>query len=155
MALSLFDLPEAINPHEESTSSFGSDSRSAASGRESQDFTSADEARERETSGATRTGTPVGGRGDTPAGRSARSSEHGAPSTEGRGLGGMLELNSATRAELEELPGIGPALADRIVQHRTRVGRFSRVDDLLDVSGIGEKTLSRFRAYVYVSQTGR
>jgi competence protein ComEA len=64
----------------------------------------------------------------------------------------MLELNGASQAELEELPGIGPALASRIVQHRKRVGGFRTVDDLLDVRGIGEKTLSRFRSYVYVSR---
>jgi competence protein ComEA len=51
--------------------------------------------------------------------------------------GGLLDLNTATVAELDALPGIGPVLAQRIVDHRTAHGRFTSVDQLDDVSGIG------------------
>jgi competence protein ComEA len=51
--------------------------------------------------------------------------------------GGPLDLNSATVAELDALPGIGPVLAQRIVDHRSAHGPFTSVDQLDDVSGIG------------------
>jgi competence protein ComEA len=56
---------------------------------------------------------------------------------------GRLDINRATAAELEELPGIGPVLAERIVEHREANGPFGEVGDLRDVSGIGERTLER------------
>jgi competence protein ComEA len=55
----------------------------------------------------------------------------------------LINLNTATPAELEKLPGIGQALAARIVEHRQRYGRFRRVEHLLMVRGISER---RFRA---------
>jgi competence protein ComEA len=57
--------------------------------------------------------------------------------------GAPLDLNAATAAELELLPGVGPALAARIVSHREAHGRFSRVDELTAVRGIGPRTLAR------------
>lgn len=62
----------------------------------------------------------------------------------GRGSG-LIDLNSADAAELEELPRIGPSLAQRIVEWRAAHGRFRAVDDLTDVPGIGEKTLDGLR----------
>jgi competence ComEA-like helix-hairpin-helix protein len=61
---------------------------------------------------------------------------------------GRLDLNRAGEAELQALPGIGPALALRIVEHRRSVGRFRTTDDLLEVSGIGPSTLERLRPLV-------
>ena len=57
----------------------------------------------------------------------------------------VLDLNSATAAELEELPGIGPAKAQAIVALRNRLGRFGRVEDLMRVRGIGRATFRRLR----------
>jgi competence protein ComEA len=51
--------------------------------------------------------------------------------------GSRVDLNAATAAELDALPGIGPVLAQRIVDHRTRNGPFRSVDQLDDVPGIG------------------
>jgi competence protein ComEA len=51
--------------------------------------------------------------------------------------GGLVDLNTAGVAELDALPGIGPVLAQRIVDHRTRQGPFGSVDELDDVPGIG------------------
>lgn len=64
--------------------------------------------------------------------------------------GGPVNLNSADAAALEELPGIGPKLAERIVAWRTEHGRFSSVDELGEVSGIGDKILSQLRQLVTV-----
>jgi competence protein ComEA len=55
----------------------------------------------------------------------------------GAGVGGRVDLNTATAGELDSLPGIGPVLAQRIVDHRTRHGPFSAVEELDDVPGIG------------------
>ena len=65
--------------------------------------------------------------------------------------GEPVDLNAAAPAELQTLPGIGPALAGRIVEWRSRNGRFARVEDLAQVSGIGSKTLERLRPLVRVS----
>jgi competence protein ComEA len=56
--------------------------------------------------------------------------------------GGLIDLNTADVAELETLPGLGPELAGRIVEWREQNGRFASVDDLLNVTGIGAKTVS-------------
>lgn len=61
-----------------------------------------------------------------------------------------LDLNRATTAELEELPRIGEALAGRIIAWREEHGRFTSVDDLAGVSGIGEKMLETLRPLVRV-----
>jgi len=59
----------------------------------------------------------------------------------GPGAVSIVDVNSATEAELEALPGIGPALASAIVEWRARNGPFSTPDDLLDVPGIGPAKL--------------
>src|SRR5262249_34969300 len=64
-------------------------------------------------------------------------------------LSGPIELNQATVAELQRLPGIGPKLSQRIVDERQK-GFFKSVDDLRRVPGIGPKTLERLRPYVTV-----
>lgn len=63
---------------------------------------------------------------------------------------GMVHLNSATATELESLPGVGPVLAERIVAHRDDNGAYERVEDLLEVSGIGEAKLDSMRDLVTV-----
>lgn len=63
---------------------------------------------------------------------------------------GRLDLNRATASELEELPGIGPVLAQRIVDHREDHGPFSQVGDLREVPGIGERTFQTLAELVAV-----
>lgn len=63
-------------------------------------------------------------------------------------VGGRVSLSSATAAQLDELPGIGPVTADAIIDFRTTHGGFQRVEDLLDVKGIGEKTLADLKDQV-------
>ena len=63
-------------------------------------------------------------------------------------VGGKLSLNSATAAELEQLPGVGPVLAQRIVQWRGDHGPFRSVDDLNEVSGVGDSLMDQLRPLV-------
>ena len=63
---------------------------------------------------------------------------------------GPISLNRATTEELMTLPGVGPVLAERIVAHRESIGAFSSIEDLLDVSGIGERKLAELRPLVRV-----
>ncbi len=61
---------------------------------------------------------------------------------------GVVDLNRATAGELDALPGIGPVLARRIVEHRAAHGPFARPEDLLAVRGIGPRLLERLRGRV-------
>ena len=62
-----------------------------------------------------------------------------------------VNLNTASVEELVTLPGIGPSYAKRIVDYREKNGGFKRVEDLLNVQGIGEKTLEKIRDRVTVT----
>jgi competence ComEA-like helix-hairpin-helix protein len=62
-----------------------------------------------------------------------------------------IDLNSASAAELEALPRIGPALARRIVDDREKYGPFRKIEDLDRVPGIGPKTLELVRPYAKVT----
>ena len=61
-----------------------------------------------------------------------------------------LDLNRATAAELDALPGVGPVIAERIISFRDEFGPFRSVDDLLDVPGIGEARLADLRGRLQV-----
>jgi competence ComEA-like helix-hairpin-helix protein len=63
----------------------------------------------------------------------------------------LLNLNQADVASLVALPGIGPALAERIVTYRQQVGAFASFEDLTDVPGIGPALVERLRALVTLS----
>jgi competence protein ComEA len=74
-------------------------------------------------------------------------------STSGDGstsAGGLININTASATELEELSGIGEVLAAAIVDYRTENGAFASVDELEDVSGIGPSTLEEIRDQVTV-----
>ena len=62
-----------------------------------------------------------------------------------------VDLNRATASDLEALPGIGPKLAHRVIEHRTSHGPFKRVEDLRQVKGIGHKKFDRLRSHVLVT----
>jgi competence protein ComEA len=64
---------------------------------------------------------------------------------------GRLDLNRATKQDLDALPGVGPKLAERIMKYRRSVGVFQSLDDLREVKGIGKKTFERIRPLVTVT----
>lgn len=64
--------------------------------------------------------------------------------------GGLLNLNIASQAELEALPGIGPVLAGRIITYRTENGPFTSVEQLEDVEGISSSTVEELRPFITV-----
>lgn len=66
------------------------------------------------------------------------------------GAGGLVDLNTAAASDLDELPGIGPVLAQRIVDWRMENSRFGSVDQLREVTGIGEAKFADLRNKVTV-----
>lgn len=66
----------------------------------------------------------------------------------GTAVGAKINLNTATEAELETLPRVGPAMAARIMQWKKANGRFTTIDDLMNVTGIGEKTFEALKDLV-------
>jgi competence protein ComEA len=71
---------------------------------------------------------------------SARTKEELAP--------GSISINQADASELDRLPGVGPAIAQRIIDHRSQRGPFRTIDDLQQVKGIGPKKMAQIRPYV-------
>ncbi|MEG0385821.1 MAG: helix-hairpin-helix domain-containing protein [Solibacillus sp.] len=66
------------------------------------------------------------------------------------GNSGKININQATESELTTLPGIGPSKAAAILQHRTEVGTFQKIEDLKNVSGIGEKTYDQLKDLIEI-----
>lgn len=77
----------------------------------------------------------------------SQSSTAGDPAGTGSAAG-PIDLNAATAAQLDTLPGVGPVLAQRIVDWRTQHGRFDSVDQLQDVSGIGDAKFADLKSLV-------
>ena len=74
----------------------------------------------------------------------------GATTAGGGEAGGQIDLNSATSSQLDTLPGVGPVTAERIIAWRTEHRRFSRVEELQEVDGIGPKTYAQIAPHVRV-----
>jgi len=64
---------------------------------------------------------------------------------------GVVNINTASAEQLDLLPGVGPAVAGRIVEHRTKNGAFKSIEDLMLVKGIGEKSFEKMKPYVATS----
>ena len=62
----------------------------------------------------------------------------------------LVNLNTATAVELEVLPGVGPKVAARIVEYRKTKGPFKKIEELMNVKGIGEKNFLRLKPFVFV-----
>jgi competence protein ComEA len=91
-------------------------------------------------------GVPGAAAAQAPTGGTTAALVPGAPETSAP----LVNLNTASQAELEELPGVGPVTATSIIDWRTENGGFSTVDELVEVSGIGEVTLAELRDLVTV-----
>ncbi|MCO6558182.1 MAG: helix-hairpin-helix domain-containing protein [Bifidobacterium sp.] len=87
---------------------------------------------------ATQTNSPV--QADPSAGQTG-------PSSNGSDL---INLNTADSTQLQQIKGVGPVMAQKIIDYRSSIGRFTSVDQLLKVSGIGQKTLEKMRGQVTV-----
>ena len=83
--------------------------------------------------GEVRNGTAGGGSGGAGTGAGGSGTASGQP----------VDLNTAGQAELEQLPGVGPVMAGKILAWRTENGRFSRVEELQEIDGIGPKTYAK------------
>jgi comEA protein len=77
--------------------------------------------------------------------RTSASKTHAAPSS-------PININTATQAQFESLPGIGPKVAQRIVEYRQKNGQFKKIEDLMNVKGIGEKSFLKLKPYVSISE---
>ena len=77
------------------------------------------------------------------------SSEAGSGSASGRNYG-IVNINTATQTELETLPGIGPSLALKIINYRKENGKFSSIDEIKNVSGIGDSKFENMKGYITV-----
>ena len=63
----------------------------------------------------------------------------------------LVNLNTATQRELEELPGVGAATAARIVEYRQKKGPFKKIEELMNVQGIGEKSFLKLKPQITVA----
>ena len=82
---------------------------------------------------------------------SASAQARGAAGSTGTALVAPLNLNTATAEQLDRLPGIGPKMAAAILDRRQKMGGFRKVEDLMSVRGIGEKTFIKLRPLVTVA----
>jgi len=74
----------------------------------------------------------------------------GGQSMPGSVQNGKLNINTANQQELQQLSGIGPALSQRIIDYRESHGKFNSIDEIKNVSGIGEKTFEKFKDVITV-----
>lgn len=63
----------------------------------------------------------------------------------------VINLNTATSAQIATLPGIGPKTADLIVQYRTKNGAFKKIEEIMNVRGVGEKSFLKLRSRITVA----
>jgi competence protein ComEA len=66
---------------------------------------------------------------------------------------GKVNLNTATAEQLTSLPGVGPKLAARIVEHRQKEGPFKTAQELMNVKGVGEKNFQKIQGYLTVGDS--
>lgn len=101
---------------------------------------------------AQETGAPLPGQEDgSAAGSTSTVSGNGSSSGTGDASGsGKVNINTAGSEELQTLTGVGPAIASKIIDYRNTVGPFNNIDEIVNVSGIGEKTYEKFKDQICV-----
>ncbi len=87
----------------------------------------------------------------SPSAVSLLSDRQATPAVPKRSHRGLLNLNRATEQDFDALPGIGPQLAERIIEYRQSVGTFHSLEELRAVKGIGKKKFERIRSLVTVT----
>jgi competence protein ComEA len=88
--------------------------------------------------------------GQPPSGGAAGNGSGAAAGPGAAGPAAKIDLNTASVAQLDTLPGVGPVTAQHIVEWRSRNGRFARVEQLREIDGIGERRFQRLRELVTV-----
>jgi competence protein ComEA len=63
---------------------------------------------------------------------------------------GLININTADSAALQEIPGVGPATAEKIISYRNENGKFNTIEDIKSVSGIGDKTFEKMKKKITV-----
>ncbi len=86
----------------------------------------------------------------------ARAAQTATPRTSGRStaktpVAGTININTATAAELQALPGVGAKTAQRIVEYRQKNGPFKKIEDLMNVRGVGEKNFLKLKSQISVA----
>jgi competence protein ComEA len=87
----------------------------------------------------------------TTAASAQESSRSTKTSTASASSGAPVNLNTATAAQLESLPGIGKSTAERILEYRQKNGGFKKIEDLMNVRGIGEKSFLKMKGLITVT----
>ena len=85
------------------------------------------------------------------AGRTTRSTGSTASTRRRRRRRRAVNLNTATQADLEKLPGVGPATAKQILEYRQKNNGFKKVEELMNIKGIGEKSFLKLKPLVTVA----
>jgi len=80
-----------------------------------------------------------------------RAQSNGTPPPAQQPAAALLNLNTATQAELEKLPGVGAATAKTIIEYRQKNGGFKKIEELMNVKGIGEKSFLKLKPLVTVT----
>ncbi|NLT47148.1 MAG: hypothetical protein GXX92_01920 [Clostridiales bacterium] len=83
--------------------------------------------------------------GETPGSRYINGSTSQSAAASGGSKAGLININTANSAELQKLPGVGPVTADKIISYRNEYGEFKAIEELMNVSGIGEKTFAKLK----------
>lgn len=71
--------------------------------------------------------------------------------SENKELTKKVNINTATQSELENLPGIGPSIASKIIEYREKNGKFKKIEDLQNIKGIGDAKLGNIKEYIVVN----
>ena len=86
--------------------------------------------------------------GEAPGGDDSGNS--GGSGASGRSSDGKININTADSTQLQELNGVGPATAEKIIDYRKQNGRFQSIEDIKNVSGIGDKTYEKLKDHIRV-----